>query len=112
MSIATHVDFFLHVGHQDARGDSVVRMPKSTVLHTVLRLTLHMCMRVFSLLRTLWLATRVHRFQGWPVLTHHGPLFASERGRFCGLDRMSWTVNIQSELKTVCFVRMENGVLS
>ena len=48
MSIATRVDFFLHVGNQDARDDSVVGMPESTVLHTVLRLTLHLCMRFFS----------------------------------------------------------------
>ena len=36
MSTATRVDGFLHVGYQDARGDSAVGVPESTVLFIVL----------------------------------------------------------------------------
>ena len=57
-----------------------------------------------SLLRALWLATvsTAHEVDQSLTPTWTSVCFINvERGRFCCLDRMSWTVNTQSELKTV-----------
>ena len=87
--------FFSHDGYQHACNDSVLGMPEFTFL---------------SLLRTLWLATVSTALEVGQSLPNMALCLLHQcRARsFSCLDRMSWTVNTQSELRTVvkCFWTM------